>query len=198
MQPTDKRALRRQLLAVRAAISAEEKCLLDGALCRSIAAHRYFGAADALLCYLPMRGEPDLTPLFAIAKARNIPVYLPRCDENGMRFLLFTSENEPVPDRFGILAPPADAPEAALTADTLCLAPGLAAGRDGTRLGYGGGFYDRFLPRFGGYVLFPLYARLVLDTLPCEAHDYLIDPQSIITEKGEISDAKLDPRATDL
>ncbi len=198
MQPTDKRALRRQLLASRAAIPSEEKCLLDGALCRNIAAHRYFLAADALLCYLPMRGEPDLTPLFVTAKARNIPVYLPRCDENGMRFLLFASENELVPDRFGILTPPADAPEAELTTDTLCLAPGLAASKDGTRLGYGGGFYDRFLPRFAGKLLFPLYAQLVFDTLPHEAHDFLIDPRSIITEKGEISDAKLDPRATDL
>ena len=115
-----------------------------------------------------------------------------------MRFLLFEGEHALTPDRFAIPSPRAEAPEVSVTAHTLCLAPGLAAGRDGTRLGYGGGFYDRFLPRFTGKLLFPLYARLVFDTLPHEAHDFLIDPTRMITEKGAITDAKLDLRATEL
>ena len=157
---------------------------MDAALCAKIGAHPRFLKADALLGYLPMRGEPDLTALFQVAKTLHIPVYLPRCTEDGMRFLRYTDHTSLTRDRFGILAPNGNADEAAHTADTLCLVPGLAAGQDGTRLGYGGGFYDRFLPRFEGYALFALYDRFVFDTLPHQSHDYRL--AHIITEKGEL------------
>ena len=186
MSMTDKKALRARLLAERMAIPAEQKTLLDAALVKSIAEHSAFLTADALFSYLPMRAEPDLTPLLELAKARGIPVYLPHCDKNGMRFLLYKSQAELTPDRFGILAPAPRAQEAAPTARTLCLVPGLAAARDGTRLGYGGGFYDRFLPQFEGNILFALYEKFVFDSLPRGIYDFLIDPQSIITEKGAL------------
>ena len=198
MLKKDKAELRRTLLSLRRAICEEEKRVLDGALCKSIAKHPYFKKADALLLYLPVRGEPDLTPLIEAANARSVPVFLPRCDKNGMRFLLFEGKELLERDRFGILSPRACAMEAMPTKKTLCIIPGLAAGRDGTRLGYGGGFYDRFLPRFRGSLLFAVYERFVFKTLPHEPHDFLIDPLDIITEKGE--DAYADPhsRATEL
>lgn len=184
MQAADKKALRQRLLIERQAIDVSEKQRLDAALCAKIGAHPRFLKADALLGYLPMRGEPDLTALFQAAKTLHISVYLPRCTEDGMRFLRYTDHNSLTRDRFGILAPDSDADEAVLTAHTLCLVPGIAAGRDGSRLGYGGGFYDRFLPRFMGYSLFALYHRFVFDTLPHQSHDYRL--AHIITEKGEL------------
>lgn len=184
MNENKKKALRRALLDARMAISKEEKRALDAALCQAIAAHERFLTADALLCYLPIRGEPDLTALFSLAKARNIPIFLPRCEADGMRFLRYTEKSTLTPDRYGIAAPPSTADEAMPTASTLCLVPGLAAGKDGTRLGYGGGFYDRFLPRFKGFSLFAVYERFVLDTLPHEPHDHPLT--HVITEKGEL------------
>ena len=100
-----------------------------------------------------------------------------------MRFLQYTAENALTPDRFGIAAPPSSAKEATPTAQTLCIVPGLAAGKDGARLGYGGGFYDRFLPTFQGTALFAVYEQFLFDTLPHEAHDHPLT--YIITEKGE-------------
>ena len=183
MQTADKKALRSTLLAARAALSHDTKQQLDEALCRAIATNKRFLTADALLAYLPIRGEPDLTALFDIAIARGIKVFLPRCEDGGMRFLQYTAKNALTPDRFGILSPAPDAEEAAPTAQTLCIVPGLAAGKDGSRLGYGGGFYDRFLPTFKGTALFAVYEQFLFDTLPHEAHDYPL--AHIITEKGE-------------
>jgi 5-formyltetrahydrofolate cyclo-ligase len=178
-----KKALRASLLAKRAAILPTQKAQMDAAICDRIAALAAFREADLILAFFPVRGEVDLRPLYRLAAELHIPLAFPRCEGKEMTFHIVANLDELVPDRFRIPAPPVGAPLAVCTEKTLCLLPGLAATRDGARLGYGGGFYDRFLPRFAGSLIFPVYAQFVLDTLPSEAHDQRIP--HIVTEKGE-------------
>ena len=180
-----KRLWRQQCAALRADVAPAQKALDDAALCARIAAHPAFLQADLILTYFGVRGEPDLSALLPLAAARGIAVAFPRCVGKDMIFHTVQGVNELAADRFGIPAPGADAPIARCTARTLCLLPGLAAARDGHRLGYGGGFYDRFLATFGGITLFPVYERLVFDTLPTGPYDRKVD--HIITEKGGIA-----------
>jgi len=107
-----------------------------------------------------------------------------------MRFYRFEGESALSSDRFGIPSPAAKEPLPTDTADMLCILPGLAADKNGYRLGYGGGFYDRFLCTFRGQMLFPLYDRFLLDAVPHEPHDIRIP--LIITEKGEYRYGKMD------
>lgn len=179
-----KKALRRELLALRQAIPAAEKAAADRALCDRIAAHQAFLNADLLLVFSAVRGEPELRPLYERALALGKALAFPVCVGQEMTFHTVRSPDALRPGRFGILTPPQDAPLARSTARTLCILPGLAAGRDGSRLGYGGGFYDRFLDTFGGITLFPIYKRLVLATLPVEKTDHRV--AHLVTEKGEI------------
>lgn len=180
----EKKRLREHCKALRLSIPTEEKALADAAILRTVTAHSAFLGADLLLCFSPVRGEVDLTPIVEIAKKRGVSVAFPRCEGTDMRFHIVKNSDELAVDRFGIPAPCATAPIAVPTARTLCLLPGLAAGRDGSRLGYGGGFYDRFLATFGGITLFPIYERLLFPTLPTEKTDKAVD--HLITEKGEI------------
>ena len=180
-----KRLLRQRSAALRADVTPAQKTSDDAALCAHIIAHPAFLQADLILTYFGVRGEPDLSPLLLEAKRRGIPVAFPRCVEKELFFHTVSGVNDLVADRFGIPAPPADAPLAQITSKTLCLLPGLAAGRDGGRLGYGGGFYDRFLATFGGITLFPIYERLLFPTLPTDRFDRKAD--HIITEKGVIA-----------
>ena len=168
---------------LRLAISPAQKAKDDAALCAAIARHEAFLEADLILGFFAVRGEPDLSPLYEEAQRRGIPVAFPRCVGKELFFHTVKGVNELLPDRFGIPAPTPEAPPAYMTERTLCLLPGRAAGRDGTRLGYGGGFYDRFLATFEGITLFPIYERLVFDTLPADTLDRPVD--HIITEKGE-------------
>ena len=179
-----KRALRALCLQQRSAFSEQEKQVADAAICAAIAAHPAFLAADLILGFSPVRGEVDLTPLYELALQKGIPVAFPRCVGHAMTFHTVRALSELVPDRFAIPAPAADAPSATCTERTLCILPGLAATRGGARLGYGGGFYDRFLATFGGITLFPVYERLILPTIPTEETD--VPVAHIITEKGEI------------
>ena len=180
----EKKRLRAHFLALRAQIPTAKKAALDAALCRSVAAHPAFAACDVLLCFAPVRDEPDLTDLYRLARELNKQTAFPRCTGTQMSFHTVASEDALEKGRFGIPTPKKEAPLAALGSRTLCLVPALSATRDGARLGYGGGFYDRFLESFPGISLLPLYSALVCDTLPLEPTDQVI--RHILTEKGEL------------
>lgn len=180
----EKKALRRTMLALRQAIPDEERRAADAALCAILGSHPAFLAADLILAFSPVRGEPDLRPLYEKAIALGKAVAFPVCVGHEMTFHTVPALDALQAGRFGIPTPSETAPLADLTARTLCLMPGLAGGKDGTRLGYGGGFYDRFLDTFAGITLFPVYERLLLPTLPTEATDHRV--AHLVTEKGEI------------
>lgn len=180
----EKKRLRAHFSAIRAAIPAAEKAALDAALCHAIAAHPAFADCDTLLCFSPVRDEPNFTALYELARKRGVKTAFPRCVGAQMTFHVIQDENELEKARFGIQAPRESAPLATCTARTLCLLPALSVARDGTRLGYGGGFYDRFLADFSGVTLLPIYSTLVCDALPREQTD--IPVSHILTEKGEL------------
>ncbi len=180
----DKRKLRAHFSALRAGIPATEKAALDAALCRAIAAHPSFLACDTLLCFSPVRDEPNFQELYQLARKRGVKTAFPRCTGTQMHFHIVGDESELIEGRFGIPTPREDAPLATCTPRTLCLLPALAVARDGTRLGYGGGFYDRYLAHFPGVTLLPIYSMLACDALPRERTD--IPASHILTEKGEL------------
>ena len=181
---TEKKRLRAQYLARRAAISADRKLQLDAALCQRIATHKAFLHADMLLCFSPVRDEPDLTALFRLARERGVKTAFPRCTGTQMTFHTVQGEHELETGRFGIPTPPKSAPLATYSKRTLCLVPALAAAKNGMRLGYGGGFYDRFLSQFPGISLLAISGDFICDSLPVEPTDRAVD--HILTEKGEL------------
>ena len=177
----EKAALRVQARARRDALPDAERARESAALCALLAEHPAFLQSDLLLTFSPVRGEVDLTALAVLAHASGKQVAYPRCEGKEMLFYL-CAPHALTNGRFGIPAPPPDAPRALPTARTLCLLPALAAAKDGGRLGYGGGFYDRFLPTFAGISILPIYQALLFDTLPQEPTDR--KPDWILTEKG--------------
>ena len=181
---TQKKLLRTRFLALRANIPPEQKAALDAALCREIAAHPTFLACDTMLCFSPVRDEPNFAALYQLARERGIKTAFPRCVGTQMSFHLIASDTALEVGRFGIPTPPKDAPLATCSTRSLCLVPALAATKNGLRLGYGGGFYDRYLPGFPGTTLLPIYSALLCDALPCEETDQTVD--FILTEKGEL------------
>ena len=179
--------LRRAQLEKRAALSCKERAALDVALVREIARHPAFLCADALLLYAPVRGEPDLLPLFEIARERGLSCGFPRCVGKEMTFHAVSDLAQLQEGRFGIPTPSESAPSITPTKQTLCILPALAATRDGRRLGYGGGFYDRYLACFPAYALLGIYQILLTDDIPTEPTDRTAN--AVITEKGVLWNA---------
>ncbi len=181
---TPKSRLRAKLIGERDAMDPAERARLDGQIVAHAEALPCFAGASAILLYAPVGSEIDVRPLMREAWRRGIPVGLPVCNPTD-RTMCFRRATEAQPlttGAFGIPTPPADAPTIEPDGRTVCVLPALAYDGGHRRLGYGGGYYDRFLTDFPGVTVGVAYERCVLDTVFAEAHDL---PVSIlVTENG--------------
>lgn len=184
----DKKAMRKVLTEERSALGKEFRALASSRICarlRDLSCWRY---ADTVLLYMPIKSEVDILPLLNEALAGGKTVGLPRCGEKGvMRFHLVTDLSELSPGSYGIPEPAKDAPELREELSSpraLAIVPGLAFDLSGYRLGYGGGFYDRFLGAFAGISVGVCYADLIKNELPRGVYDRKV--QLIVTERKVI------------
>lgn len=187
----EKKKLRAACLERRAAIPKEGKKRLDEMIRRRIAESDEFHQADTVLLYAPIRDEIDLLPLISVCRRRGKRVAFPvtKASENRMEFryladgarLVRSGEGYRIPE------PPADAELCEPNEKTLCILPGLCFDRYGNRLGYGKGFYDRFLEQFEGKTMGAVYERLMVRAVPVEPHDHRVD--TVIHERGRIDTA---------
>lgn len=140
--------------------------------------------APVVLTYAALPEELPLDPLIQRLLADGRTVGLPRVTGPGVLALhVVTDLDDLVPGAFGVREPTQDSQTLAPDAVAAVLVPGVAFDRDGGRLGYGGGYYDRLLPRLGGAVRIGvcLEAQLV-PAVAVEAHDQRVD--AVVTEAG--------------
>ncbi|GGL96493.1 5-formyltetrahydrofolate cyclo-ligase [Deinococcus aerophilus] len=131
-----------------------------------------------VLAYRALSGEIDVSAL-----AQDFELLAPRARfRPSPRLTLHPWASATELSRFGALQPPADAREVPLSGVDAVLLPGLAFDPQGRRLGYGGGFYDRLLPGYGGLSVGVIQAALVVPRLPAEAHDCPVE--WLATETG--------------
>ncbi len=192
----DKPALRRLLTERRSSLSPEARTDMEAVILCRLMALPAFREANVVCGYVSMRGEIDLTPVWRAVAAAGKTYALP-VTETGAREgrMVFRATPGFCPDRlvrgrYDIAEPPEDdrfpmLPPHALTR-ALILVPGLGFDTEGFRIGYGGGYYDRFLDALrqaripvttAG--LCPFVCRV--DKLPREAHDRSVD--IVISEK---------------
>lgn len=175
-----KTALRRQMRTLRRDVTPERRAVDSAAICRRILARADVKAARAarrpVAVYLASSEEIDLAPLIAALRAEAIPVAAPRW--NGTCYDLALLDGMVlVTGPHGILEPPPEAPAVTPAEIGVWILPGLAFTETGGRLGYGGGWYDRFLAvaAAGAITLGVAYPFQVVDKLPHEIHDRPID-----------------------
>jgi 5-formyltetrahydrofolate cyclo-ligase len=155
--------------------------LVDDHLMRSVelwsavAATAQYAAATRVMAFVGCKGEPDTDPLFARLAADGKQLLLPRVQDGNI--IACAGDGPMVASRFGIPEPTGPA----LPVDDIgfVLVPGLAFTAAGYRLGYGGGFYDRFLPKLSCPYAGVCFAEQLVDELPVEPHD--IPVQQVIS-----------------
>lgn len=179
----DKRQIRKVNKQKRAELDKAMKAELDRKVCDNILNSMSFKYADVILMFCPTEDEINILPLFESAKKLGKRVAFPKCFSKGiMKFLYVDELSELKEGKYGIKAPD-EGEEFEGSLHPLCIVPSLAATKNGTRLGYGGGFYDRFISKFNGISACVQYDEFVAESLPQEKrYDKKFDV--LVTESG--------------
>ncbi|MBA4544437.1 MULTISPECIES: 5-formyltetrahydrofolate cyclo-ligase [Thermoactinomyces] len=180
----NKEELRRHLLKVRQELSDERRRSGSASICRKIVEWDTFLTSDTVLFYMPIRREVDVRPAIEKAWSFGKTVVLPRAlpETREMKLFRVDSFEELQPGAYGILEPLEDEAKAVEPERIrLAVVPGVGFDRRGYRLGYGGGYYDRFFARAGHAVrLGVAYSEQVVATVYPLPHDqpvhYLFTP----------------------
>jgi len=181
-----KNQLRRECKHRRAAIAVEIRRQASLKICEHLKNWDVFQESKTILTYMPMRSEIDLTPLLEQYPSKNwaIPRILPK----GQMIFRAHDPSKLILHTYGMWEPTSDCRAIPPEDIQLVLVPGLAFDREGWRLGYGGGYYDRFLSQHPGRFVGVTVHALLIDQVPHAVHD--IPMAFVFTEKGLIAGSK--------
>ena len=165
-----KKTLRKELIEKRRAMDESYKKAADLDIFEQL--KPFADKASAVFTYASAPIEVDTRKLIGYCIGKNIPIALPRSGDTELAFYYINNPYDLAPGRFNIDEPPADRP-AFPDENTLCIVPALCADGEGYRLGYGRGYYDRFLEGFNGISIIICYSIFKMSRMeiPTEPHD---------------------------
>lgn len=171
----DKQALRKEIRDKKRAMTEAEIVAASQRLAELFVASEAYRQAKTIYGYLPYNQEVRTVPMLQQALADGKRVAVPKCYGDEMRFIYLEDLSQVEKGYCGIPEPIADEPVAD-DATALVLMPGLAFDPQGHRMGYGGGFYDKFLEKEPNHPTIALcYGFQMLEHLETEAHDIPVD-----------------------
>ena len=164
-----KAVMREQYKEYRRKMDPERKAAFDAAIRKRVTSLWQYKRNDLLLAYVSTPIEVDTHGIIRTALEDGKCVAVPRCvpGTRQMEFYRIKSLEDLVPGTFGVLEPKPD-PDFLVTnfEHGLCLIPALCYDWRGYRLGYGKGYYDRFLAGFGGHIIGVCYSDCIRRKLP--------------------------------
>lgn len=185
----EKQRLREERLAARETLSEQERARLDDFITQKLLATPEYAEAATVLTYVSVSSEVSTRMFIERALRDGKTVAVPRClPGHRLEFVAITSLDQLVLAPFSLLEPARDL--SALTEgqmnDSICIVPALLVDTKGYRLGYGAGFYDRFLSTYSGKKICLAYQQNLSKTmLPHTEFDVPVD--MVITESGMLT-----------
>ena len=171
----NKHELRAAIRAKKRAMTEEEILRQSAILAGKLKCEPLYRDAEAMYFYLPYNQEVRTVPMLEQAMKDGKRVAVPKCYGDQMRFIYMDDLRKVENGYANIPEPIADGPVAD-DPTALVLMPGLAFTEDGKRMGYGGGFYDKFLAKEPGHPTLALcYDFQMLDHLETEEFDIPVD-----------------------
>ncbi len=174
---SEKKALRRRVREQLSALSRSELVRSDDALFEKFLSLPQVEEAQTVFAFWGIPGrEPDTARLIGELIRRGKTVGLPRMlPDHRMAVRRYDPDRPLVSVSFGISEPGEDCPLIAREAINLVLVPAVCYDRRGYRLGFGGGYYDRWLAGFSGVTVGLCREAVLQEAVPTEAHDARVD-----------------------
>lgn len=184
-----KKQIRKDILQARLSLDQEQVAAKSKIICDKIQQLSVFQEAKTIMAYLPFRNEVDVTPLFDDLWKQGKRVVIPVCERKNI--VLIPSELRDIKEdlqfgTWGILEPKEDKMRPVQPQDIdLVIVPGVAFDPACHRLGYGGGYYDRFLPRLKEHTpkIAVAFDLQILAALAPDIYDIPMD--AVLTEEKE-------------
>lgn len=173
----DKQSFRAALINKRIRLDKAEKSVSDDVIFQRILHLDSFKKCECLLSYVSTDTEVDTKRIIEYALKHGKTVAVPKCERksNIMRFYRINSLSNLEKGYFSILEPDRFCSELTEFENAFCIVPGLAFNNNGFRLGFGRGYYDRFLSENKVFSVGICYKDFVLDNLPVESFDRAVD-----------------------
>ena len=179
-----KRSIREKYKKIRADISGEARTRKTNCILQRFRKLRQYQTCRTLLIYVSIGSEVSTNELIqlAVSDGKKVAVPLSLPETRQMLFYYITSLDELSPGTYGVPEPdPEKLKPVEDFSSCLCVVPALAYDLHGYRMGYGKGYYDRFLSKFEGYKLGLAFDECTCRTLPRGKYDTAVD--LIITDK---------------
>ncbi len=178
-----KAELRKQVLQEMKAIPREQKQAIDQALTEGLLQHPFYQETNTIATYLSFPHEFQTQGLIEQALKDGKKVLIPKTYPKGRMDFVVYNPQQLVKTSFGLLEPQGDLEVVDASQIDLIHVPGLAFTREGYRIGYGGGYYDRYLKHFTGHTLSTVYPCQIWDFIP-EDHD--IPVQEVLIDERNL------------
>lgn len=178
---TEKKALRKLMRQQRDALQAIDREQLTQAIHRHLWALVQQLNPQVVFCYYSFSSEVETRSIILELINRKVSVLIPKIIDNQMQAIRVDNLDQLYPDKWGILQPTRN--QVFTDFIDLCLTPGLAFSLTGKRLGYGGGYYDRFILDHPETIYAGLaFPFQVLSDLPSHSFDQAIN--CLVTSEG--------------
>lgn len=179
----EKRALRRKFATIRQAMSEGERLERSKAICDNFLSSMAYEHSDTVLLYYSINSEVDTQELIDTVLKSGKRLALPVCRENSeMVFRYIQSRDDLTKGFFSALEPKDTLEEFKGARHAVCVIPAIAFDKEGYRIGYGKGYYDRYLTDPSIVKIGFIYDELRVDKLPRGRFDLNCD--LVITERG--------------
>lgn len=171
----DKKELRRRIREMKRAMTPSQIEIASKKLGQMFLASAQYQKAKTIYGYLPYNQEVRTEPILEQALQDGKRIAVPKIFGDEMRFIYLNDLSQTEIGYCGIPEPVGDGPEAD-DETALVLMPGIAFDKEGHRIGYGGGFYDKFLAKEPSHPTVALcYDFQMVDFLETEAFDIPVD-----------------------
>ena len=179
----EKKLVRSELRKYRAQLSDAQYIKKSHSLSQNIFAEIISRGYKTALLFSPVRREPDISELSQKLRNSGVLTAFPVSHKSDVRleFRLITDDSDFTVGEYGIKEPSEHCPTLTCFDNSVCIVPALSIDVCGMRIGYGKGYYDRFLKNYCGDSIGVVFSDFIVDKLPIDENDVPLD--LIITER---------------
>ena len=178
-----KAELRKKILQEMKALSQEQKQAMDRVLTERFLQHPFYQEVKTIATYLSFPHEFQTQELIKRMLKDGKKVLIPKTYPKGRMEFVVYDPKQLAKTSFGLLEPQGDLEVVEPSQIDLIHVPGLAFTREGYRIGYGGGYYDRYLEHFAGQSLSTIY--------PCQVQEFNFENHDIPVQEVLIYEGNL-------